>query len=88
MIGKYTNSTSFSKTIYAHIKSYKINVFLQALLANMSAMYAVYHGPNGLEHIGTRVHNATLLLAEGINAFCGILGQCYNNLREMLKMLF
>ncbi|KAK3716749.1 hypothetical protein QZH41_018229 [Actinostola sp. cb2023] len=38
----------------------------QALLANMSAMYAVYHGPKGLKNIGLRVHNATLLLAEGI----------------------
>ena len=38
---------------------------LQALLANMSAMYAVYHGPKGLKNIAQRVHNATLLLAEG-----------------------
>ena len=40
-------------------------LFLQALLANMSAMYAVYHGPKGLKNIAQRVHNATLLLAEG-----------------------
>lgn len=38
----------------------------QALLANMSAMYAVYHGPKGLKNIAQRVHNATLLLAEGL----------------------
>lgn len=38
----------------------------QALLANMSAMYAVYHGRAGLKHIGKRVHNATLILAEGV----------------------
>ncbi|EDV23160.1 uncharacterized protein TRIADDRAFT_27926 [Trichoplax adhaerens] len=38
----------------------------QALLANMSAMYAVYHGPKGLKEIATRVHNAALLLAEGL----------------------
>lgn len=37
----------------------------QALLANMSAMYAVYHGPHGLKDIATRVHEATLLLAAG-----------------------
>jgi Glycine cleavage system protein P (pyridoxal-binding), N-terminal domain len=37
----------------------------QALLANMSAMYAVYHGPQGLKDIATRVHNCTLLLAQG-----------------------
>ena len=28
----------------------------QALLANMAAMYAVYHGPQGLAAIATRVH--------------------------------
>ncbi|KAL0840342.1 hypothetical protein ABMA28_015604 [Loxostege sticticalis] len=38
----------------------------QALLANMSAMYAVYHGPQGLRDIATRVHNATLVLDHGI----------------------
>ncbi|KAM4708873.1 glycine dehydrogenase (decarboxylating), mitochondrial [Discoglossus pictus] len=38
----------------------------QALLANMAAMYCVYHGPNGLKHIARRVHNATLILAEGL----------------------
>lgn len=38
----------------------------QALLANMSAMYAIYHGPNGLKNIAGRVHDATLLLAEGL----------------------
>ncbi|KAF2888071.1 hypothetical protein ILUMI_18102, partial [Ignelater luminosus] len=32
----------------------------QALLANMSAMFAVYHGPQGLKDISTRVHNLTL----------------------------
>ncbi|XP_052775459.1 glycine dehydrogenase (decarboxylating), mitochondrial-like isoform X2 [Mya arenaria] len=38
----------------------------QALLANMAAMYAIYHGPDALRHIGRRVHNGTLMLAEGI----------------------
>ncbi|XP_043917013.1 glycine dehydrogenase (decarboxylating), mitochondrial isoform X2 [Protopterus annectens] len=38
----------------------------QALLANMAAMFAVYHGPNGLKHIAKRLHNATLILAEGL----------------------
>jgi glycine dehydrogenase len=28
----------------------------QALLANMAAMYAVYHGPNGLKEIASRIH--------------------------------
>ena len=33
----------------------------QALLANISAMYAVYHGPEGLRSIATRIHHATLV---------------------------
>jgi len=37
----------------------------QALLANISAMYAVYHGPDGLREIGCKVHNAARLLALG-----------------------
>jgi glycine dehydrogenase len=37
----------------------------QALLANMSAMYAIYHGPKGLTDIAGRVHTLTLMLAEG-----------------------
>ncbi|XP_064386896.1 glycine dehydrogenase (decarboxylating), mitochondrial-like [Halichondria panicea] len=38
----------------------------QALLANISAMYAVYHGPEGLREIATRVHRSTLVLAEAL----------------------
>lgn len=34
-------------------------------MANMAAMFAIYHGSHGLEHIATRVHNATLILSEG-----------------------
>ena len=34
----------------------------QALLANMAAMYAVYHGPDGLQAIATRVHALAALL--------------------------
>ena len=35
----------------------------QALLANMAALYAVYHGPEGLKQIARRVHALTGLLA-------------------------
>lgn len=34
----------------------------QALLANMSAMYAIYHGPEGLKEIANRIHYSTLTL--------------------------
>uniref|UniRef100_A0A672INX3 glycine dehydrogenase (aminomethyl-transferring) n=1 Tax=Salarias fasciatus TaxID=181472 RepID=A0A672INX3_SALFA len=38
----------------------------QALLANMAAMFTLYHGPQGLKHIAERTHNAALILAEGL----------------------
>ena len=34
----------------------------QALLANMAAMYAVFHGPAGLRAIGERIHNMARLV--------------------------
>ncbi|QRG37066.1 glycine dehydrogenase [Candidozyma auris] len=38
----------------------------QALLANMAAMYAVYHGPAGLKNIASRVYGYTTVLADEI----------------------
>jgi glycine dehydrogenase len=40
----------------------------QALLANMAAMYAVYHGPDGLKNIAKRVTVLTNALAEELEA--------------------
>ncbi|WP_242676858.1 aminomethyl-transferring glycine dehydrogenase [Rhodococcus sp. ABRD24] len=40
----------------------------QALLANLAAMYAVYHGPEGLRAIAERVHKHARALAAGIRA--------------------
>jgi glycine dehydrogenase len=40
----------------------------QALLANMAAMYAVYHGPDGLRAIATRVHGMARALARALAA--------------------
>ena len=40
----------------------------QALLANISAMYAVYHGPKGLATIAERVNGLACILAEGVSA--------------------
>ncbi len=37
----------------------------QALLANIAAMYAVYHGPQGLVQIADRVHGLAAVLADG-----------------------
>ena len=38
----------------------------QALLANMAAMYAVYHGPDGLKTIAKRVHELTSIVATAL----------------------
>ncbi|WP_207496522.1 aminomethyl-transferring glycine dehydrogenase [Aridibaculum aurantiacum] len=40
----------------------------QALLANMAAMYAVYHGPEGLKNIGKRVSLLAFALANELAA--------------------
>mmetsp|Transcript_16055 Transcript_16055/g.54721 ORF Transcript_16055/g.54721 Transcript_16055/m.54721 type:complete len:1036 (-) Transcript_16055:111-3218(-) len=39
----------------------------QALLANMAAMYAVYHGPEGLKQIAERANGFAGILAAGAN---------------------
>src|SRR5882724_3518512 len=38
----------------------------QALLANMAALYAVYHGPDGLRKIAARIRLLTGILARGL----------------------
>ncbi|MBK5926384.1 aminomethyl-transferring glycine dehydrogenase [Rhodobaculum claviforme] len=38
----------------------------QALLAVMASMYAVFHGPDGLRAIATRVHSRTVRLAKAL----------------------
>jgi glycine dehydrogenase len=40
----------------------------QALLANISAMYAVFHGPEGLRAIAERVHNLARVLDDSLAA--------------------
>ena len=47
----------------------------QALLANMAAMYAVYHGPDGLRAIAARVHG----MARALAAALGALGYAQDN---------
>ena len=41
----------------------------QVLLAVMASMYAVYHGPEGLRDIATRVHDLTKTLAAGLQQY-------------------
>jgi len=40
----------------------------QVLLANISGMYAVWHGPDGLRSIAQRVHRFTTILARALQA--------------------
>jgi glycine cleavage system P protein (glycine dehydrogenase) len=40
----------------------------QALLANMAAFYGVYHGPDGLRDIATRLHDQAVRLAGALTA--------------------
>jgi glycine dehydrogenase len=40
----------------------------QVLLAVMASMYAVYHGPQGLQRIARRVHRLTAILAAGLRS--------------------
>jgi len=40
----------------------------QALLANMAAMYAVYHGPDGLKKIAQRIHVVTAAIAKALES--------------------
>jgi glycine dehydrogenase len=49
----------------------------QVLLAVMSAMYAVYHGPKGLRRIATRVHRLTRVLAETLTKLGYTTNDCY-----------
>ncbi|CAM6106004.1 unnamed protein product [Calypogeia fissa] len=43
----------------------------QALLANMAAMYAIYHGPEGLKVIADRVHGLASVFAAGVTKVAG-----------------
>lgn len=40
----------------------------QVLLANMAGFYAVYHGPDGLKTIASRINRLTTILAKGLLA--------------------
>lgn len=48
----------------------------QVLLAIMAGMYAVYHGPSGLQTIAQRIHRLTLCLAAGLRRLHHDLGEC------------
>jgi len=47
----------------------------QALLASLAAMYACYHGPEGLKQIAQRIHQLAVLLARGLDRLGYGIGQ-------------
>ncbi|MRI34574.1 glycine dehydrogenase (aminomethyl-transferring) [Endozoicomonas sp. OPT23] len=55
----------------------------QALLANMAAFYAVYHGPEGLKSIAQRIHRLTTVLYRGLSTL-GI--QCNSSFFDTLTL--
>ncbi|MGL4501471.1 MAG: aminomethyl-transferring glycine dehydrogenase, partial [Planktothrix sp.] len=46
----------------------------QVLLAVIASLYAVYHGPSGLQQIAQTIHQLTLTLAEGLKRLGYVIG--------------
>ncbi len=59
----------------------------QALLANMAAMYAVYHGPDGLTNIGKRVSLLALTLSDELaeSGFINVNEYYFDTLKIQVK---
>lgn len=58
----------------------------QALLATMAGFYAVYHGPEGIQHIAERIHGIAVYLEKQLNklGYCQLNTQYFDTLRFAL----
>ncbi len=56
----------------------------QVLLANMAAMYGLYHGPEGLKNIARRIHTLTTAASDGLKKLG--LNVDYTNFFDTLKI--
>lgn len=57
----------------------------QALLANMTALYGAWHGPEGLRELASVAHNAATILSHG--KWLSILWKAVNTMCWFLKMV-
>jgi len=58
----------------------------QALLSNMAAAYAIYHGPEGIKKIGQKVHQVTSVFATGVSKLgYTVPNQFFDTIRINLK---
>jgi glycine dehydrogenase len=57
----------------------------QVLLANIASMFAVYHGPEGVQRIARRVHHLTATLVAGLKQLgCKVVNEHYFDTVEVL----